>query len=119
MLCTTLQFFLSDINECNDPSTCVENQVCFNTAGSYLCECDLGYERDPDSGTTSPGVYQGCKGVLFIIVYYICGYMYMHIHTYLHTYYAHSIMYSTAHFKLDTRVCVHACMHTFNACKSE
>ena len=27
--------------------------------------------------------------------------------------------YSTAHFKLDTRVCAHACMHTFNACKSK
>ena len=57
---------LSDINECNDSSTCEENQVCFNTAGSYLCECDLGYERDPNSPTISPGVYRGCKGVLHI-----------------------------------------------------
>ena len=26
----------------------------------------------------------------------------------------YDIMYSTAHIKLDTRVCVHACMHTLN-----
>lgn len=62
-------FLLTDINECNDPSTCGENQVCFNTAGSYLCECDYGYERDPNSIIISPGVYRGCKGVI------ICTFM--------------------------------------------
>ena len=59
------QFVLSlplDINECNDNSTCGENQVCFNTAGSYLCECDYGYERDPNSLEISPGVFAGCQG---------------------------------------------------------
>ena len=66
-------YFYSDINECND-SPCTENQVCFNNAGSYLCECNLGYERDPNSGTTSPGVYLGCKGVLCIRI--VCVYTY-------------------------------------------
>ena len=63
--------FLSDINECSDTSTCEENQVCFNTAGSYLCECNYGYERDPDSGILSPGVYRGCKGtdVTYVYIY--------------------------------------------------
>ena len=73
------QLFLLDINECNEPSPCTDNQVCFNNAGSYLCECNLGYERDPDSGTTSPGVYLGCKGVLCtsIVSQNVCMHMYV------------------------------------------
>ena len=55
-------FTFLDINECNDNSTCGENQVCYNTAGSYICECDYGYERDPNSMMISAGVYRGCKG---------------------------------------------------------
>lgn len=34
----------SDVNECNsDTSPCEVNQVCKNTAGSYLCLCTAGY----------------------------------------------------------------------------
>jgi len=65
---THVQFVFVDINECNNSTACEENQVCFNTAGSYLCECDYGYERDPNSLQISPGVYQGCKGMLCISI---------------------------------------------------
>ena len=64
-------YLLLDINECDNSSTCGENQVCFNTAGSYLCECDYGYERDPNSMIISPGVYRGCKGG--VTLYYSNG----------------------------------------------
>ena len=60
-------FILSDIDECDDNSTCGENQVCFNTAGSYLCECDYGYERDTNSMIIRPGVYRGCKGMVTLV----------------------------------------------------
>ena len=33
----------SDINECNE-SPCSSNAQCQNTAGSYRCICDRGYE---------------------------------------------------------------------------
>ena len=62
-------YFLLDINECHDSSTCGENQVCFNTAGSYLCECDYGYERDRNSTMISPGVFRGCKGALCMFIH--------------------------------------------------
>ena len=39
----------ADTNECSDPSTCGNLQQCFNTAGSYICECMLGYQNDPQS----------------------------------------------------------------------
>ena len=50
-----------DVNEC-ETSPCERNQVCFNTAGSYKCECDYGYEFDPDSALIRPNEYEKCKG---------------------------------------------------------
>ena len=81
IICICTIICLLDINECNDPSTCEENQVCFNTAGSYLCECDLGYERDPNSPKISPGVYRGCKGLLeinFLRIYALLYVLYIY-----------------------------------------
>ena len=43
--------FLTDINECNNNSTC--DQRCINTIGSVICECNPGYELNDDSGTCS------------------------------------------------------------------
>lgn len=34
----------TDINECDSPDTC--SQLCFNTEGSYKCDCYEGYEMD-------------------------------------------------------------------------
>ena len=51
---------MPDINECeNETLACGENQVCFNTYGSYLCECGLGYENDGDLT---------CKGKINLLV---------------------------------------------------
>ena len=50
-------FILSDVNECGNEIACGENQVCFNTYGSYMCECGIGYEDDGGSN---------CKGINFI-----------------------------------------------------
>ena len=55
--------FITDVDECeNATAYCGENQVCFNTAGSYICECGIGYEADRDSSTVRPGEYERCKG---------------------------------------------------------
>merc|ERR1712003_408803 len=34
-----------DVDECAGESPCGENEVCFNTAGNYYCECAEGFER--------------------------------------------------------------------------
>ena len=61
-------FILLDIDECDNSSTCGENQVCYNTVGSYICECDYGYERDPNSMLIRPGVYRGCIGMVTLVI---------------------------------------------------
>ena len=54
--------YTTDIDEClSDP--CDVNAICINTAGSYICDCNIGY-----SGTG-----------------YICTGLYMHTHTTLCT----------------------------------
>ena len=45
-----LLFYYSDINECNlNISGC--SQECFNTVGSYYCDCDDGYLLGSDNHT--------------------------------------------------------------------
>ena len=34
---------LSDLNECEENSTCDPHATCTNTEGSYVCLCDEGY----------------------------------------------------------------------------
>uniref|UniRef100_H3B8Y7 Mucin 4, cell surface associated n=1 Tax=Latimeria chalumnae TaxID=7897 RepID=H3B8Y7_LATCH len=41
------QFIIfSDINECLNDHTCVENAMCINNLGSYSCNCTKGYQGD-------------------------------------------------------------------------
>ena len=42
--------FLTDINECLN-SSC--DQICINTNGSFICECDPGYQLNEDLMTCS------------------------------------------------------------------
>ena len=42
---------LTDINECNNNSTC--DHRCINTFGSFVCECNSGYELNDDLMTCS------------------------------------------------------------------
>ena len=42
-------FILTDINECLNEMLC--DHTCINTAGSYYCECNTGYELDNDNHT--------------------------------------------------------------------
>lgn len=37
---------LPDVNECDMGAPC--QQRCYNTYGTFLCRCDLGYELGPD-----------------------------------------------------------------------
>ncbi|CAF0850269.1 unnamed protein product [Adineta ricciae] len=41
-----------DINECEIPNICSENQICNNTDGSYFCSCKPGYESISTSNGT-------------------------------------------------------------------
>ena len=50
-----LNFFIPDINECNEGSDrCDQN--CHNAVGSYACSCDSGYFLDGD-GLICNGTY--------------------------------------------------------------
>ena len=40
----------SDINECTEDSDDCSHD-CYNTVGSYLCDCPTGYELDTDEVT--------------------------------------------------------------------
>ena len=52
-----IQFvIMSDINECANDSLNGCNQICTNTIGSFLCECNNGYELGDDLMTCS-GLY--------------------------------------------------------------
>ena len=37
---------VSDKNECVDGAPCGDNAKCVNTVGSYMCECEYGYNGD-------------------------------------------------------------------------
>ena len=43
--------FLTDINECENNGTC--DQICKNTIGSFVCECNPGYQLNNDFMTCS------------------------------------------------------------------
>ena len=43
--------FLTDINECENNGNC--EQICTNTFGSFVCECNPGYQLNNDFMTCS------------------------------------------------------------------
>lgn len=47
----SLSMYCVDINECDSDDTNDCNQICSNTAGSYLCYCNTGYELELDDAT--------------------------------------------------------------------
>ena len=43
----------TDIDECNGTNPCAPNGNCFNTNGSFTCNCSSGYELDIDGQSCS------------------------------------------------------------------
>jgi hypothetical protein len=43
---TYLKLFLADINECDASNQCA--QQCYNVLGSFICQCNQGYELSSD-----------------------------------------------------------------------
>ena len=78
---------LTDINECNNNSTC--DHRCINTIGSFNCECNSGYQLNDDLMTCS-GMWNTWYQYMYIHTYYInahitytCMYilvMFFHVH---------------------------------------
>ena len=44
---------LTDIDECTDSSLNSCDQICINTMGSFVCECNTGYQLNDDLMTCS------------------------------------------------------------------
>ena len=83
-LCDFIHTFvvMSDINECTNDSLNGCNQICTNTIGSFVCECNSGYELGDDLMTCT-----GLYNTLYIHTYshtYIHTYIHKYIHTYIH-----------------------------------
>ena len=63
---------MSDINECANDFLNGCNQICTNTIGSFLCECNNGYELGDDLMTCS-GLYNNIMSHLstFVIIVFL------------------------------------------------
>uniref|UniRef100_A0A3Q3E1E1 Adhesion G protein-coupled receptor E8 n=1 Tax=Labrus bergylta TaxID=56723 RepID=A0A3Q3E1E1_9LABR len=48
-------FFFIDINECLDTNICGDHGDCANDPGSYMCECDKGFDNEPDPKAVCQG----------------------------------------------------------------
>ena len=46
-------FIATDINECEE-DVCGSNEICVNTVGSFICQCQEGYKRN--QGDTCEGM---------------------------------------------------------------
>lgn len=55
-------FALLDIDECQNPGAC--SQICLNEKGSFKCECEDGYLRDPHDLTRCKAT-EGHASLLF------------------------------------------------------
>ena len=52
----------ADINECDNLTNCsiADNKECFNTDGSYSCNCIPGYFKTEPNGILCKGKYISC-----------------------------------------------------------
>lgn len=57
-----LSKFISDVNECEIEGSC--SQICINEKGTYKCECEAGYLRDPQDHTRCKAM-EGHASLLF------------------------------------------------------
>lgn len=55
-------YFLVDVNECEIEGSC--SQICINEKGTYKCECEPGYLRDPQDHTRCKAM-EGHASLLF------------------------------------------------------
>lgn len=62
MTCLHRSFIVSDINECENPGAC--SQTCINEKGTFKCECQEGYLRDPHDRTRCKAT-EGHASLLF------------------------------------------------------
>ena len=52
-------FIPADIDECEEGTSGCE-QICMNTDGSFICDCDPGYTLNPDDMTCSGDYHVIC-----------------------------------------------------------
>lgn len=62
MLFYLFGLFFLDINECEIEGSC--SQICINEKGTYKCECEAGYLRDPQDHTRCKAM-EGHASLLF------------------------------------------------------
>ena len=64
-LLTHYFFIYTDNDECTSPNACNVNAQCLNTAGSYACQCALGYSGDGHSACTGNDNFneQNCANI--------------------------------------------------------
>ncbi|KAK1792654.1 hypothetical protein P4O66_012590 [Electrophorus voltai] len=56
-----------DIDECTmGRHTCSQDQICYNTRGSFLCHCQPGYQKSSDRCVVVPKRQIGCKVLFFV-----------------------------------------------------
>lgn len=66
-LCVHVCVFFADIDECVTGShSCGPEQVCYNTRGSYMCQCAQGYQRNGDLCVGKSLLYKMLFYVIFI-----------------------------------------------------
>ena len=65
-----INLFTLDINECNTNNGGCQH-TCTNTAGSYYCECNTGYELTSNGHTCSGNVIMAMGNLLSSIIHLV------------------------------------------------
>ena len=64
-------FFITDVNECNNVTSCHVDATCNNTIGSYTCSCQDGYYGN---GNNCTGMYL-ISDIMFVSKHHITVHM--------------------------------------------